>query len=177
MTKKTTAERSTLLVRLNETGGKIATGATQIATGQSTPPIAILPTAIFPLTLYLFPLLHQSWSGHVGSPDIEPPGHCQKFVRSTKQQNRVFFAARLDVKLMKCQRRYLKGGLAHMVERVLCKHEAKGSIPLISKLSFLDFVFCCFCSRFWFVSFCFRLSFARFVEFGSRMHNKTCRFN
>jgi hypothetical protein len=64
MTKKTTAERSTLLVRLNETGGK-ATGATQIATGQSTPPIAI-----FPLTLYLFPLLHQSWSGHVGSPDI-----------------------------------------------------------------------------------------------------------
>ena len=70
MTKKTTAERSTLLVRLNETGGKIATGATQIATGQSTPPVAILPIAIFPLTLYLFPLLHQSWSGHVGSPDI-----------------------------------------------------------------------------------------------------------
>ena len=30
------------------------------------------------------------------------------------------------------------GGLAHMVERVLCKHEAMGSIPITSKPFFLS---------------------------------------
>jgi hypothetical protein len=85
-------------------------------------------------------------------------GDCKKFVRSTSNKNRVFFFARLDVKLIKCQKGHQRGFSSYGRARAL---QARGKG--IDTLN-LQFLFCLLSLLFFFALVLF---FSFFVFFRS----------